>query len=610
MTSFRVTPRTYHHEQQLDVFALLADPVNALQGESTLDAAPAAAAALAAREVALLEAVDAVLDASEGADERADDLTPPASPVTRAAPRRRVDGDEDLEPDDDGEASDRDADETDLGDEVEPPPPVETLPVFAKPTSPTWMHDVIRAFKAGDREAIAPLVDYYRHVFRRDARAMSVASNFRVSLDASDVESAGLEQLVAAADGFDPDAGRPFQAFFKQFRKAAVRSEKAAYMGPMWLSRRTITERGDVFRAVESVRAELRAKVNRTPLAVQRLPFRLPASEFTDTHARAIVDGTSGERRRAIARLIGVFAEYFTEVLTTTAPVSVETPDGPVTTDVTVRPDAVLIRRLAGAPLDRAQPLAWPSTRAELERMFIPTVATLLERLARDGEFTRMRRTADDPTFIVAVASKAGISEAQVKLHLQMDVHGTQLDAPVSGKDGKDAGTIGDRIGAVDADVTGDLIRAKAALAMPFMPLGCGQIFVAMVGLNGEPPMSQDEIGLAMGLVPDEVDRYVRDIVTTLRHPAVVERVHGTYAGHVARRVRAAEDLAAVMRVWPESPDAVEAAVELTARAEAIQDTPQRDIFDPGGGEEPPLRVEAAPPVAPVESLLPTPSYT
>jgi len=102
VTSFRVTPRTYHHEQQLDVFALLADPVNALQGESTLDAAPAAAAALAAREVALLEAVDAVLDASEGADERADDLTPPASPVTRAAPRRRVDGDEDLEPEADG----------------------------------------------------------------------------------------------------------------------------------------------------------------------------------------------------------------------------------------------------------------------------------------------------------------------------------------------------------------------------------------------------------------------------------------------------------------------------------------------------------------------------
>jgi hypothetical protein len=596
-------PRTYHHDQQLDIFALLVNPLEALEGNG-LSHAPAVVAVLEAAHVAAEPAAEPTAEPAARAKIRATIAAVLAEVPATTLSTVTDDEEEEEQPVtgvlDDPEASD---------EPEEAAAPDEPPSVFVKPSSPTWMEDAIRAYKGGDEAALTPVVDYYRRVFRRDARAMNVASNFRSVLDPTDVESAGMEQLVVALDGFEPDAGTPFQGFFKKYRKAAVRSEKAAYMGPMRLSRRTLTERGQVFHAVDAVRAEMRANVGATPLQVRRIRFTLSPAQFSDADARAILHGTRGERRQAIARLVSALATYFTEVLTTTRPVSIQTPDGPQTVEVTVRPDDAQVRRLAGAPLGGAQPLNWKPTRAEIEAMLALNLITFLERLARNGEQVALRYTADDPVFIAAVASKAGISEAQVRLHLRLDVHGTSLNEPVNGKDGKDAGSVGDRIGTPEADVTGDVVRAKAAVAIRYMPLGAEMIFVMMMGLNGEPPMSQDEIGLALGLLSSEVDLYVRQVVDTLRHPAVVERLHGTYAGQAARRALAAEDLLAVVQAWPADPDAVEAQTQRAVRATAALATPQQDIFAAPAPEAPTARVGAVTPPG-TSSLLTSPSYT
>jgi DNA-directed RNA polymerase sigma subunit (sigma70/sigma32) len=399
---------------------------------------------------------------------------------------------------------------------------------------PNWMSDAIRAWKGGDERALDPVVVHYRRVFSRDARVSSAIRLRENPLDASDVESAGMEQLVKALGRFDPEAGVPFPGFFKMFRRAAINAERAAFLGPMRLSRRTLTERGHVFRAIAVVRAERAGHRSATPLPVQPIPFTL-SSSFTAADATALATGTRGTRLAALHKLFDDILAHMTRAVTEFVPRTVMVGETAVELfDPMLRLDDAALRQLTAQAIDDLRPATWPTTRRDLETMIVPRVAAFVERVRRDGVAAGLPATTDDASFITAVAAKAGISEAQVRLHLRLDVHGTSLDAPIEGKGGKDAGSVGDRIEAPEHTIGGNALRAKAIKLMPFLSPPARTILVLLTGLDGRRPVGQDEIALGLGLVRRRVELFVSEIEATLRHPEVVRQLHGDDAARVA----------------------------------------------------------------------------
>jgi len=480
----------------------------------------------------------------------------------------------------------------------------------------TWMTTAIVQWRTGDERALLPLIEHYQRVFRRDAKVMSARSGRERPLDPGDIESAGMEHLVKALDGFATDAGIPFPGFFKQFRRAALREERAAYIGPMRLSRRTMTERGAVFRALESVRAEqLQA-----PDAARRVfadRFVLP-SEFTSVHAHALSDPTSAGHSGAVRllrhaleqHLVGAVPGLTTDVRERLAAVVVvaartdgqrwpDTPAsleaalavplsalltriaerGPVAgtvgratfrvsaafTDTTAvqlagadrgprltalfqlfdEVDAFLARTVPGADdatrrtmtaarLGDLAATPWPQTARGVEGILAARLSAFLERVSRLGAAAARHAVVDDSALVRAVAAKAGISEKQVRVHLRLDLHGTSLDAPVEGKGGKEAGSIGDRIGTPDRTREGDLLRASALIVMPLLPLGARAVFALSTGLDGGRACSQDEIALGLGLPTRTMELFVQTIAATLKHPDVVRHLKGEDAARVA----------------------------------------------------------------------------
>ncbi len=449
------------------------------------------------------------------------------------------------------------------------------------------MTDAIRAWRNGTEAALTPVVEYYRRQFDRDAQRENSSSGAHSFVDPTDVVSRGMEYLATALDDFDPDAGTPFPGFFEHFRRAALRSEKAASMGPFSLSRRTLTERGKVFSAVEAVRAKTRTKTPAAPRAIHPTPFQITPLEFSDADVLSITVGTERDARRtAFARLVGVLAAYLRDALATSHPRTMEAAVAARTADGRARPDDALIRRLLRMLLASENPLAWPATRRGVEAMLASRMRVFVERLARTDHPATMRRAANESEFVVAVAKTAGTTPTQAQVLLRLNVHGVSIDQPATGKHGRGLTTVGDHIATPDVDTTGDLIRAKAAMAIRFMPLGSEFIFLKMMGLNGKPPMSQDEIGLAFGLTAREVRHYVKQIFATLEHPDVFEFLHGAAAAQAQRRARAAEDLAMVLRAWPA---AVQPRNPQPKRRSRSRDAAaaQRDFFDLAGNDSP-----------------------
>ena len=361
--------------------------------------------------------------------------------------------------------------------------------------------DAIRRYQAGDTDAILPV--WHEAVARaqRDARAERARSSRSAPLDDSDLESSLAEAFYGAVGTYDPGRGVPFWAFFAPYRKAAILGERAALGAPVRLSRRAFHERAKVLDAAAALREPTRAE-GATPYRVNRRAVFTLSPRVTDAFLSELA---SADDARRAAPLLRVLRE--TELF--------------------------LRRAIRGFPVADAKALAVDRLREALKGPQPPTRTTLgatlqarlgafLARAARDGVVAPLTAGAQvGRDWATAVAARAGVTVETADAILGLDVAGVSLDAPVAGKDGTNAGTVGEHLAVEVHRDTGDLIRARLLKAMPMIPVGSRTLLVRTLGLDGGRRWTQDALAAAMGMLESEVEAGLEAARIALTSPAV-----------------------------------------------------------------------------------------
>lgn len=470
---------------------------------------------------------------------------------------------------------------------------------------PDELGAAIRTYRAtGDERALAPVMTFFRRRFHVEAQRQARLGGRAAPLDTSDAQSAGFEALVGAINHFEPDAGIPFLAYFKQFHRAAMNEERSRLGGIFTLSRKMHQTRVAVLRAAEEVRKEQRSIA---PSGPSQRKFQLPLAlddgrlallDGTDLPARravlktihhalvrhfqaepgwsdsvrgtmrfarailqvALAESTASTRPRleyAIGRALTVPATQepfkFSRVFTPAAFADLESRDrlarGAALHTLIAEVDAYLARSLPGLRPDTRRRVAvervdhvrgagWSSSHHGLESNLHTRLASFLALVARRGlsavEGLSVERSEAQAQFIAEVARRAGTSKQLAGHLLRLDTYGLSLDAPVEGKGGGEAGTVGERlIGERDPGATEQFWRVVQML--PFVPAGPRALMMLNLGLDGRRRLSVEELREVTGLPSATISRALDLPAEVGRDPRVIAHVDGPEAARVAK---------------------------------------------------------------------------